>query len=78
LRDAAFRSHAATSKDPVDQHEAFYKAAEAVDLFLEAKRHHDETYSGAGMMELTQGDGLNGFLLSQEGQLVHGAGFGGK
>jgi len=78
LRDAAFRLHTASSKDPVGQHEAYYKAAEAVDLFLEAKRHQNETYSGAGLMELTDGGGLNGFILSEQGQLVHGAGFGGK
>ncbi len=75
LRDAAFRSHPATKTDPADRHEAFYKACEAVEQFMEQGRKTEEAYSGHGLMERSEGKQLAGFILSIQGQLVHTAGF---
>lgn len=76
MRDAAFRSQTPSGKDQIDQHEAFYKACEAADNFLDTRRVKEETYSGNGIMELAEGEILGGFILSVQGQLVHAAGFG--
>lgn len=75
LRDAAFRSHAATSKDPVGQPEAYYKSSEAVDSFLDSRRVKEKTYAASGIMELSEAELLGGFILSVQGQLIHAAGF---
>jgi hypothetical protein len=77
LRDAAFRS-APGGAAQIDPHEAYYKACDAVDNFLEAKRIKEESYSGTGLMELAADGNLSGFILTIQGQLVHGAGFGKK
>lgn len=72
LRDSAFRmaSEGKRQKSP-DKHEAFYKVLEAIDSFGTASRHAEEAYHGSGSFSIAENDGLVGFELTMEGQIVH-------
>lgn len=77
LRDSAFRM-ASTSKDvdPADIHESNFRVLEALDTFETAERTTDDQYVCAGKLSMAEKDGLIGFELMLEGQLVHEAIFG--
>jgi len=76
LRDSAFRM-ALTGKNQKspDMHEAYYRVQEMIDSFMEAEKHHDESYTGAGSFKTVENNSLTGFNLSVKGELIHGAFF---
>jgi len=70
LRDSAFRTANSEAK-PVDMHEACYRVLETLDIYEEAARKSDLSYTGAGKMDIVEDDSLIGFELAMKNELVH-------
>jgi len=77
LRDSAFRM-ASVVKDaaPADIHESKFRVLEALDAFETAERNTDGMYDCAGKLAMAETNGLIGFELTLEGQMVHEGIFG--
>jgi hypothetical protein len=74
LRDAAFTlSSPEAKKKQIDTHEAYFKAMEAFDEFSDADRKPEESYIGAGTLQLVDSEHLTGFSLTYNEELIHNA-----
>jgi hypothetical protein len=72
LRDSAFRmARTGSEAKAPDMHEAYYRVLDILDNFVNAGRHPDETYPGAGELRITENDLLVGFELLYDVELIH-------
>lgn len=74
LRNAAFTLSRPNEKNhQIEIHEAYYKTIEALDGFNDAGRKAEESYPGAGTLQMVESDGLVGFSLMYNEDLIHNA-----
>jgi len=74
LRDAAFTLSRPNEKNQqIDIHEAYFKTLEALEAFNDASHKTEDSYPGAGTLQMVESDRLIGFSLQYSEELIHNA-----